>query len=289
AVDQRKVVLITGCSSGIGRALAIEFDSLNHLPNSPDKFWVFATARNLQSLTQLPSGIERVQLDVNDQASVKSAVHLVTSQTSGRIDILINNAGTNLAVGPVIETDLSRMRSTFEPNFFGLISVTQAVAPFMIKSGRGGKIVNIGSTAAYAALPYGATYSASKAAVHALSDALRLELAGFGIRVIVVAPGAIRSSIGDAGSSNVSVSSDSFYKDVEDMIFKRANYSQTGKPEPTPTDIFARDVRKELVKKCPRAYITSGSRSFGAWLGYYMPIWLKDWIVGRIFQTSRIG
>lgn len=293
ANDPRKVVVITGCSSGLGRSMAIEFDAQK-------SYRVFATARNLESLRELPAGIERVQLDVTDPESIKTAFKEITDCTGDRIDILVNNAGVNLAVGPVVETPLDNIRKTFEANFFGLIAVTQAAVPSMIRR-RSGVVVNIGSVAAIACMPFGAPYSASKSAVHALSDTLRLELAGFGIKVVVVAPGAIKSSIADNTLKNQSKSpasgedgedlgylpATSMYKHVEDLVKFRAEFSQQG--EPTPSETFARNVRKWVGAANPGAYLFTGKKSLTVWISYYLPTRVKDWIIGRIFQIHRIG
>lgn len=109
ANDPRKVVVITGCSSGLGRSMAIEFDAQK-------AYRVFATARKLESLRELPTGIERVQLDVTDPTSIQAAFKEILTCTKDRIDILINNAGVNLAVGPIIETPMENIRKTFETN-----------------------------------------------------------------------------------------------------------------------------------------------------------------------------
>lgn len=165
---------------------------------------------------------------------------------------------------------------------------------------RSGTVVNIGSVAAIACMPFGAPYSASKSAVHALSDTLRLELAGFGIKVIVVAPGAIKSSIADNTLKNRAQSSssksegdlgylpeDSLYKHVEDLVKFRAEFSQQG--EPTPSETFAKNVRKYVTSANPGAYLFTGKKSLTVWVSYYLPTRVKDWIVGRVFQISRIG
>ncbi|TKY87699.1 hypothetical protein EX895_003280 [Sporisorium graminicola] len=291
--DPRKVVVITGCSSGLGRSMAIEFDAQKD-------YRVFATARNLDSLRELPSGIERVRLDVTDIESIKAAIKDITDTTNGRIDILINNAGVNSAVGPLVETPIADIRKTFEANFFGLISVTQTAAPYMIRR-RSGVIVNIGSVAAIACMPFGGPYSASKSAVHAASDTLRLELAPFNIHVVVVAPGAIKSSISDntmkargapaANSANSGdlgyLPADSLYKHVEDLVKFRAEFSQQG--EPTPSETFARNVRRWVTVSSPGAYLFTGKKSLGVWISYYLPTSVKDWVIGRIFQIHRIG
>lgn len=106
---QRTVVVITGCSSGLGRSMAIEFAA-------QPEYHVFATARNIETLRQLPAAIERVKLDVTDAESIKTAIDSITTSTFGCIDILINNAGLNTAVGPLVEVDIERIRKTFEPN-----------------------------------------------------------------------------------------------------------------------------------------------------------------------------
>ncbi|KAJ1034947.1 hypothetical protein NDA18_000554 [Ustilago nuda] len=291
AKDPRQVVVITGCSSGLGRSMAIEFDAQG-------TYRVFATARNVESLRELPAGIERVRLDVTDSDSIKAAFKVITDSTQDRIDILVNNAGVNLAVGPLVETPVDNIRKTFDANFFGLIAVTQAAVPSMIRR-RSGVIVNIGSVAAIACMPFGAPYSASKAAVHALSDTLRLELAGFGIKVVVVAPGAIKSSIADNTLKNQSahgssesgdlgyLPADSMYKHVEDLVKFRAEFSQQG--EPTPSETFARNVREWVSANNPGAYLFTGKKSLTVWISYYLPTRVKDWIIGRIFQIHRVG
>ncbi|EST05742.1 Short-chain dehydrogenase/reductase SDR [Kalmanozyma brasiliensis GHG001] len=290
--DPRKVVVITGCSSGLGRSMAIEFDAQK-------QYRVFATARNVESLRTLPAGIERVQLDVTDTDSIKRAFAEITQTTHDRIDILVNNAGVNLAVGPLVETPIDNIRKTFDANFFGLIAVTQAAAPYMIKR-RSGVVVNIGSVAAIACMPFGGPYSASKSAVHAISDTLRLELSPFGVHVVVVAPGAIKSSIADNTAKNLPkpsvdgkqqdlgyLPSDSMYKHVEDLVKFRAEFSQQG--EPTPSETFAKNVRKFVTATRPGAYLFTGKKSLGVWISYYLPTSVKDWIIGRIFSIHRIG
>ena len=109
AKDPRQVVVITGCSSGLGRSMAIEFDAQG-------TYRVFATARNVESLRELPAGIERVRLDVTDSDSIKAAFKVITDSTRDRIDILVNNAGVNLAVGPLVETPVDNIRKTFDTN-----------------------------------------------------------------------------------------------------------------------------------------------------------------------------
>lgn len=178
--------------------------------------------------------------------------------------------------------------------------MTQVAAPYMIRR-RSGTIVNIGSVAAIACMPFGGPYSASKSAVHAISDTLRLELSPFGVNVVVVAPGAIKSSIAENTLKNRSNSSkpsgddgdlgylpaESLYKHVEDLVKFRAEFSQQG--EPTPSETFAKNVRQWVAATRPGAYLFTGKKSSVVWISYYLPVRVKDWILGRIFQIHRIG
>lgn len=295
--DDRKVVLISGCSSGIGRALAIEFAQYN----SGRDFHVFASARKLDAIRDLPSQIERVALDVTDDASTEACVHSVIAQVR-RIDILVNNAGLNVAVGPSVEVDLDQYHRTFDANFFGLIRLTQAVAPYMMDR-RTGSIINIGSTVGLVPLPYASAYAASKAAVHSFSETLQMELKGFGIFVTVVAPGAIKSSIGASSTKHIKVADDSRYKNVEDMIRFRAVYSQVSRPEPTPANVFAKTVVSQcaderrrpwflswvLGPRRPPMYLIAGSRSSLINFLFFLPVWFRHYIIGQIFGMARVG
>lgn len=162
---------------------------------------------------------------------------------------------------------------------------------------RSGVVVNIGSVAAIACMPFGAPYSASKSAVHALSDTLRLELAGFNIKVVVVAPGAIKSSFATNTTKTYPTTDDpndlgylppeSLYKHVEDLVKFRAEFSQQG--QPTPSETFATTVREWVTRSNPGAYLFTGKKSLAVWIAYYLPISVKDWVIGRIFQVHRIG
>ncbi|MFD0383272.1 SDR family oxidoreductase [Streptomyces stramineus] len=182
------VALITGCSSGIGRATAVRLHRAG--------LRVVATARDpgtLEALREL--GTDTRALDVTDEDSVRAAVEGVTAE-HGRIDVLVNNAGYGLS-GTFEETGLDRVRDQFETNVFGLVRLTQLVLPGMREHG-GGTVVNVSSIFGRYAAPGGGYYHASKHAVEALSDALRLEVSGFGIRVVVVEPGPVHTAWGQA-------------------------------------------------------------------------------------------
>jgi NAD(P)-dependent dehydrogenase (short-subunit alcohol dehydrogenase family) len=181
---QAAAALVTGCSSGIGHATALRL----HVAG----FQVYATARSAGPLADLAAaGIRTARLDVTDEASMTDVISQITAD-HGAVGVLVNNAGFELA-GPVEEVPLAEARRQFDTNFFGLARLTQLVIPGMRT--QGGRIINLSSVFGRFAVPGGAYYAASKHAVAGFSDALRLELAGFGIRVVLIEPTAARTSL----------------------------------------------------------------------------------------------
>ncbi|HET7015297.1 MAG TPA: oxidoreductase [Streptosporangiaceae bacterium] len=186
-------VLITGCSTGIGRATAETLVSAGHT--------VYATARRPETLADLAkAGAVTLALDVTDEESMAEAVRTV-EKDHGQVGTLINNAGYG-AYGPVEEVAIAEARREFETNVFGLGRMCQLVLPAMRAAGRG-RIINISSMGGRVTFPAGGWYHASKYAVEALSDALRVEVASFGIRVVLVEPGLIRTEFGSVASSGL--------------------------------------------------------------------------------------
>jgi NAD(P)-dependent dehydrogenase (short-subunit alcohol dehydrogenase family) len=171
------VVLITGTSSGIGRAIASAFAAKG--------YEVFGTSRNPQRNESI-AGVELLPLDVSDQASVTSAVSTVI-QRAGRIDVLVNNAGVGI-FGAAEESSIAQAQELFDTNFFGLIRVTNEVLPHL-RAQRSGRIINISSVLGFLPAPYGALYAASKHAVEGYSESLDHETREFGVRVSLVEPG----------------------------------------------------------------------------------------------------
>jgi NADP-dependent 3-hydroxy acid dehydrogenase YdfG len=184
AMTRHDPVLISGCSSGIGAATAAALAHAGHT--------VYATARRTEALAELEAlGCHPLALDVTSEDSMIAAVKAVEAE-HGRVGTLINNAGYG-EYGPIEETDLGRVRTMFETNVFGLARLTQLVLPAMRRS-RSGRIVNIGSMGGRMTFPVGGFYHATKYAVEAISDALRVEVKPFGIEVILVEPGLIRTN-----------------------------------------------------------------------------------------------
>ena len=190
----RQVVLITGCSSGIGRAAALEAARRGHT--------VFATARDASGTAGLEKepGIRSLTLDVTDEGSIRRAVAEVLSQ-AGRLDALVNNAGYG-QYGAVEDVTAEEWRRQFEVNLFGAVEAVRAVLPAM-RAARRGTIVNVSSVAGKIAIPFAAPYCASKHALEAVSDALRVELAPFGIRVAVIEAGPIATKFGERARGSV--------------------------------------------------------------------------------------
>jgi NAD(P)-dependent dehydrogenase (short-subunit alcohol dehydrogenase family) len=193
AQDISKAVLVTGCSSGIGRATA------EHLAK---KGWnVYASARRVESIADLEeAGCKLLALDVTDDDSMAAAVHAVET-AEGCVGVLVNNAGYSQS-GAVEDVPLDVVRAQFETNVFGLLKMTQLVLPKMREQGWG-KVVNVGSMGGTLVFPGGGIYHASKYALEALSDALRFELKGFGVDVVLIQPGLIRTRFGEVAVGSI--------------------------------------------------------------------------------------
>lgn len=269
-------VLITGCSSGIGRALADTF--------AQQGYQVWASARNEEDVARLSAaGFNAVLLDVNNDAAVERLAARLKDDIGG-LDVLINNAGYG-AMGPLLDGGAVAMRQQFETNVFSLVSVTRALFPLLRQNK--GQVVNIGSVSALLVTPFAGAYCASKAAVHALSDALRLELAPFGIGVLEVQPGAIESSFGRHASHQAEqlISEHSPWWPMRDGIRARANASQDN---PTPASHVARNVFAAVSSgKRPRVLrIGNGSRALPL-LAALLPGALLDRVLSRRFGLDR--
>lgn len=203
APHDRDPVLVTGCSTGIGRATAQALLAAGHT--------VWATARRPESLSDLATlGARVLTLDVTDESSMRAAVAEVEA-AHGAVGTLVNNAGYG-EYGAVEEVDLDKVRAMFETNVLGLARMCQLVLPGMRRAGRG-RIVNVGSMGGRMTFPLGGYYHASKYAVEAISDALRVEVRPFGIRVVLLEPGVTRSAFEEtiSGSDALSTRDDSPY------------------------------------------------------------------------------
>ena len=190
AEQPSQAILVTGCSSGIGWATAERLAARGHT--------VYASARRVERIAALEErGCRVLALDVTDEASMQAAVATVTDE-QGAVGVLVNNAGYSQS-GAVEEVPMADVRRQFETNVFGLVRMCQLVLPGM-RAQHYGRIVNVSSMGANFTFPGGGFYHATKYAVEAISDALRFEVKGFGVDVVIVQPGIIRTGFADAAT-----------------------------------------------------------------------------------------
>lgn len=263
------IVLITGCSDGgIGYALARAFAAKDCI--------VVATSRSVASMSSLENNPNFFlqELDVCSEESIRRGVQKAMDKF-GRIDVLVNNAGSHL-VAPLAEVPMADVENLFSTNVYGTMRVIQAVVPHMITR-RKGKIVNIGSVTALAPGPWAGVYSATKAAIHALTDTLRLELRSFNINVICVVPGAIKSNLGNSSMAKYSKMPEwKYYKQFEAAIRSRTTLSQG--PRATPAEEFAKKTVDVVLKKSPPAWFSYGQLSTIFAIVHYLPLFVRDFI-----------
>ncbi|KAJ9086123.1 hypothetical protein DSO57_1007237 [Entomophthora muscae] len=250
ANTKRAVVVITGCSNGgIGSYLGKQFVLQGCT--------TYATARNLSSTSDAEAwGCMTLQLDVNDKDSVQEAIQHVL-KNEGRIDYLINNAGIG-SMGPLIELDLNLVSKVMDTNLLGPLRVIQAVAPHMIKR-RMGTVVNVGSIVGDMYEPWTGIYCSSKAALHSMTNCLRLELSPFNIDVVAVKPGYVESqlfqktikflteSYEDEGYKESLLQPASAYKPLEPTFATRMK--RTSNVNAYPSDMFAKQVVAWLLSR----------------------------------------
>jgi NAD(P)-dependent dehydrogenase (short-subunit alcohol dehydrogenase family) len=248
----QKTVLITGCSSGIGAALAREFAKRGHR--------VYATARRAEALAALEfEGIRGLELDVNDDSSIARALDTV-SREAGHLDLLVNNAGFS-QVGAVVDLTREDLRRQYETNVIAPMAVTGQAVPLLraaVAKNGSAVVANVGSIVGLFTTPFAAAYCSSKAAVHSLTDALRMELAPFDIHVVSIQPGGVRSSFGEHAEAAVRLPEKSLYKPVEAGIRARAQAGQQGA---MPADVFVVPVVDALLRSSPPRVIRGGTNS----------------------------
>ena len=272
-------VLITGCSSGIGAAMSRELHQRGHK--------VYATARRPETLAPLADlGLSTLALDVDDDSSIAAAMAVVESE-QGSLDMLVNNAGFS-QVGAVLDLQRDVLRRQYETNVISPVSVTRAAMP-LLRAGRAAKgqalVVNMGSIVGLLTTPFAGAYCSSKAALHSLTDALRMELLPFGIRVINVQPGGVRSSFGNHAEEAMQIPEDSLYQPVAAGIRAR---SQAGQQGATPVAEFIRPVVDSLLRHNPPAIIRGGNKSvLLPLLNKLLPVRRFDALVSKVFGLDR--
>jgi short-subunit dehydrogenase len=241
-----KVVLITGASSGMGKVTAKLLLQKGYT--------VYGASRRTEKMIDLQqSGAKILQMDVADDHSMCSGIDEII-KNEGRIDILINNAGFG-AFGAIEDVSIAEARYQMEVNVFGLARLTQLVLPYMRKQ-QSGKIVNITSTGGKIASPLGGWYHASKYAVEALSDSLRMEIKQFGIDVIVIEPGGVKSEWGDIAMKHLQdVSAGKAY---DKMAEKIRTFAEKVSPKNAEPEIIAELILKSITAAKPKTRYHAG-------------------------------
>ena len=258
--SNKKVAVVTGSSTGIGYETSLIL--------ARSGFLTYATMRNLNKSENMKSVATREklpirikQLDVTDDVSVKNAIQTITSE-AGRIDILVNNAGYGLN-GAFEDLDMDEIKAQYETNLFGLIRTTQAVLPIMRRQ-KSGTIVNISSGAGRFGFPTGSAYVSTKFAVEGLSESMSYELEPFGINVVIVEPGVIRSNFGD-GSIVAKKSRDPNSPYSQMMQRSAAGFEKMIKNASSP-DVVAKVVLDAIRDENPSLRYLAGS-DVESWLG----------------------
>ncbi len=276
-------VVVTGASTGIGAACALALDKLGYR--------VFAGIRNPADGERLQQQagprLMPIRLDVTDSASISAASHTVAAMVGDRgLAGLVNNAGIGVA-GPIELLPLTDWRRQFEVNVFGLIAVTQTFLP-LIRTGRG-RIINMGSIAGRASMPFMAPYAASKHALEAITDALRLELQPWGIRVALITPGAIATPIWSKTRKEVDTWDATWSQDLKNMYkegFTRIKDAATAAGEQAqPAGTVTTAVAHALRSRWPKTrYLIGSDAAIRAYLALLLPDRLNDWIITRIVK-----
>lgn len=278
-----QTILITGATSGIGRHLALHLARAGHR--------VIATGRNLAGLQSVRAEaadprLHTVVLDVNDRASIAKAVDEVTRLTDGHgLDALVNNAGYG-EMAPLMEMREDDVRAMYETNVFGLLAVTLAFLPQMVRRGAG-RIVNVSSGGGRVTLPLFGAYNSTKYAVESLSDAMRMELKPFGIRVVVVEPGATKSEFMNTSGRKMA----SYRRDGSPYaaLYARTDElkAQLGRSA-ADSIVVVRALERALTAPRPRArYIAPFSARVLVTLSALLPTPTLDWLLTSMFGMTR--
>lgn len=269
-----KVVLITGCSTGIGRDLAERLTKAGYS--------VAASARNIKSLDGLETAMQ-LSLDVTSQASIDEAVQAVVERF-GRIDVLVNNAGYAV-FGAIEETPEEKYTAMYDVNVFGVMRMVHAVAPVM-RLQRSGRIINISSIGGRLAVPVHGAYSSTKFAVEALSDALRFELMPFGIEVVVIEPGGIRTKFADTvlrHATGVLANTESPYMSLYEQ--NKGVDASMRKNEPGPEAVSAA-IQQAIEARKPKArYLPGVALSARLVLRTGKAVWFR--VLKSMYKTWR--
>ena len=269
-----KVALVTGCSTGIGRATALALQRAG--------LTTYATARQPETLSELrEGGCRTLELDITDEMQRVHAVETVHRER-GRLDVLVNNAGY-AEYGPVEEIPLARWRREFETNLLGAVRLIQLSLPGMRERG-GGRILNMSSMGGRLAFPVGAPYHASKFALEAMSDVLRLETAPFGVDVVVIEPGLVATGFADTASGGLHEAAEGPYGDLSRSFLAAMAASYGGRRAVEPDRVARVVVRAATVRRPRTRYVVTWNARLLIGAHAVLPDRVWDAALRRIFR-----
>lgn len=273
ATITKKTVLITGCSDGsLGAALALAFAAHN--------FHIFATLRDPTKAASLSShlNIEILPLEVTDSSSISSCVATVEKKTGGKLDVLVNNAGI-MFVMPLLDTDIEESRKLFDVNVWGLLAVTQAFAPMLVRSK--GVLLNIASIAGAVRMAWQGVYNSSKASARWLSETLRIEMQPLGVRVITAMIGEVETQIYKKASTPPSLPKSSYYTSIKNLILQQGTGQMQKENEKA--EITAKNLVKDVLSGRDGHVWRGGVAGRAKYASWLMPERLFE----RLLHSSR--
>ncbi len=257
--QRRRVVVVTGASSGIGAATAVLLAARGH------------TVAGVSRRGDSPPGVDGARIDVDDDESVRAGIAAIIAE-HGRLDVVVNAAGYGLS-GPVETTPLGDARDQFETNFWGTVRVTREALPALRAAGRG-LIVNVSSLAGVFALPFQAYYTASKFALEGWSESLAYEVAPFGVDVTLVEPGNISSGFSDgrreSGGSGAGSYDEAYRRAIDIMV--------SDERDAVGPEVVAETIGAVVTARRPPRRVTSGSR------GERSTVLLRRVLPARLFE-----
>ena len=285
STETQRAVVVTGASTGIGKAIALALDA--------SSFRVLAGVREEADGEKLREEagpcFTPVLLDVTDDSSIARAVETVAKLASGRLHGLVNNAGVGLG-GPLELVPITRTRELFEVNVIGLLAVTKAFLPLLRKAH--GRVVNIGSLAGILAMPGASSYAASKFAVQAITDSLRVELEPFGVQVTIVDPGAIESALWEKGRAQKKAILEAAPQEIMDLYAPLIEMGKRLGEHPRdilPPSSVADDVVHALTSKKPKVRYLVGPGPKKASRLARKPVRLRDSLLRRFMSSGVAG
>ena len=265
----KRVVIVTGASSGIGKATAFQLIK--------EGYTVYGLARRVENMQDLvKAGGKAMAMDVTNHSQVKAVIADIV-QKEKRIDVLVNNAGFAVygAIEDVTYEDAVRQ---FKVNIFGLAEVTKAVLPTMRKQ-KSGKIINVSSVGGKIYSPLGSWYHATKHALEGWSDCLRLEVKQFGIDVVIIQPGAIKTEFGEVMNENFARSEHSVYSGLANTMMRMTNYTYN-----TPGQYSTPDVIADVISKAAKSNKPKTRYSAGKMAGQVL--FFRKWFSDRFFDKT---